>query len=152
MGQAIPAVMAISTIISTAVAGYTAVKQYGAAEDAERIAEQNAEMKRLETEEEARRLEKNQEREVSRARARAMASGIDPESKSYQLLIEDITTTHKEELDWLKKSGFSQAEILEEQGEYASAQAKTAAYGTVSNIFGSVPTAYERGQTAGWWR
>lgn len=152
MGQAIPAVMAIATIVSAGVAAYSAYEQYGAAADAKKIAERNADRKRLETDEEARRVGKNQERELSRARARAMASGIDPESESYLLLVEDIATTQKEELDWLIKSGYSQADVLEEQGQVASAQAKAGAYSTVSDIFGSAPSAYERGQTAGWWR
>lgn len=152
MAEAAPAIMAISAIIGAGTAAYSAYSQAEAAEDAKKIGEQNAALARAETEEEARRLEKEQERTAGLARARAFASGVDPESMSTQLFLEDLETTQREELDWLRRSGYSRADIAEEQGELARAKGMAGAYASAGDVFASAPAIYESGQKAEWWK
>lgn len=151
MAQAAPAIMAVSAIIGAGTAVYSAYSQAQAAEDAKRIGEQNAALARAETEEEARRLEKQQERSTGLARARAFASGVDPNSASINLFLEDMEQTQEEELDWLKRSGYSRADILEEQGEFASNAATTAMWGSIGKAASYAPDIYSGGKKAEWW-
>ena len=147
--------LGIATVIS-AIAGigaslYSASQQFEAGDEAERIAERNAAMKRAETEEEARRLEDEQEFEEGLAKARAFASGIDPTSGSVAGFLREIEDRNRSELMWLKRTGESEAISLKEQGDFAKEAARTSGFSSIGEAFSFMPDFVEGGRMAKWW-
>ena len=145
------AVMAISAIIGAATAGYTAYEQKVAADDAERIAKKNAELAEQETEEQARRLEKQQSRERSLAKAKAAASGVDITSGSTASYLAELEDWQKDELSWLVKTGKYAGQQYKDQGRLAKQQGYAQAWGSLGQMFSYTPDIYNSGQKAKWW-
>ena len=115
----VPEVIAgVGLLISAASAGYSIYSSEKAAKEAEDIADANAAREAAEAEEMAQRAEKEAAREESLARAKAFASGVGGESTD--LYLKDLTTTNRREIDWIRKSGASKADITRSEG---SAQA-----------------------------
>ena len=151
MGEAAPAIMAISAVIGAATAGYSAYQQHAAAEDVEKIAKKNAELAEQEAEEQARRLEKQQARELSMAKAKAAASGVDITSGSISDYLTEMEDWQKEELDWIRTTGRTSGQSYRDQGRIASQSAKTGAWQSLGQMFSYGPGIYEGGQKAKWW-
>ena len=135
--QALPIVVAV---VSAAATVYSVVQQKEAADEAADIAAQNAARQQAAAEESARRKEKQHKRTQSLARARAFASGAGGESQAAYL--EEMKLTHQAEVDWIRKSGASQAEITMAEGELARTQGYA---GAVSTFAQGVGQQYE------WW-
>lgn len=125
MAEAMPVIIGISSILGT---GYSIYSNIQAANEAEDIAEANADRIAAETEEQARRLEKEKARELAMGRARAYASGFTGEGSS-QLVLEDLERTRTEEIEWLKRSGASRANIALMEGSTAKKQGYAQAIG-----------------------
>ena len=150
MGAAAAPIAAIGTIISAASTAYGMYQQYKAADEAKDIADKNAKMAKMETEEQARRLEKQQEQQSARARAAAAASGVEMTGTVSEYLLE-LESEQQEQLDWLRKAGYSRARILKEQGDFAAQQAYQGMWSSAANLFSQAPGIYKAGQTAKWW-
>ena len=150
MANAAPAIMAITAVIGAGTAAYSAKQQFDAADDAEKIAKKNAELSELETEEEARRLERSQERVSDLAKAKAAASGVGGET--VDLYLADIEDTQAEELNWLKRTGARRADILRDEGEIAKSQGRAGAFGSIGEGFSYAPSIYSGGRKAKWWK
>lgn len=140
MAQAIPVITAVVGVISAASTIYSVVQQKEAADEARDIAEQNAARQLAEAEESARRKEKQHARTQSLARARAFASGVG--GVSQEMYLEDLMTTHKEEVDWIRKSGQSQAQITLSEGKLAQS---TGYAGSIETLGSGI------GQQYDWW-
>ena len=156
MAQAVAVATVVSAVVGVATTLQQMSAQKAAAGDAKDIAEYNARQKELETEEQARRLEKEQSKAEATARARAYASGVDPESKTLLDVLEDQKKTHDEELDWLVKSGYSQAKAEKWRGQAESDRLSASATATlgkgVGDLFAGAGSIYSSGQQAKWWK
>lgn len=122
MGQAAPFIMIALTAASTI---YSYETQRKAANEAEDIAEMNAANAELEAQEQARRLAENQRRVRAEAAALAGASGASAGFGTYLTEMEEV---HGEELEWLRKAGIRQAEIIKKGGAQAYQQGMAGAY------------------------
>lgn len=119
----LPAIVAVvMMVVSLATTAYSMHAQAQAADEAEKIAERNANRIEQEAEETARRAGKAASRTESLARARMFASGAI--GLSQEEYIEGMAETHQEEIDWIIKSGASQADIVRRQGSLAASQAE----------------------------
>ena len=144
-------ITAISAIIGAGTAAYSAYQQFEAADKAEEIAKKEDDLAKLETEEQARRLEKRQARAAGLLRAQAAASGLDPDSTTLELYEQEFLSTQQEELDWLRRTGYRRAENIREQGEFAKASGQQAGFGSIGQMFSYAPDIYEGGRKAKWW-
>jgi len=155
MAQAVAVGTILTAVIGAGVAIKSAQAQKAAAADAKKIGKQNASLAIAETEEQARRLKYNQSKEQAMTRARAYASGIDPESDTVKLVLAEQKKVNQEELDWLIASGYSRASIFKGEGQTASDVAKAAAnqsYGqAATSLLGAVGPTYKAGRQAQWW-
>jgi hypothetical protein len=151
MATAAPAIMAITAVIGAATAGYSAYQQHQAAGDAEKIAKRNAELAEQEAEEQARRIEKQQSRDLSLAKAKAAASGVDITSGSVSSYLMELEDWQKEELDWIKSTGKTSGQSYRDQGRLASQSAKSGSWQSLGQMFSYGPSIFESGQKAKWW-
>lgn len=105
----------IAVAVAAAGAAYSAYSAHEAAAEQKKIAAQNAARIKAENEEALRRLKKQQASNLSEARARAAASGMDTSGtqKSY---LDEMADAFKSETDWLRSSGASQAAITQREG------------------------------------
>ena len=153
MAQALPAIAAISAVVGAGAAVYSGIEQAKAAEEAEKIAEKNAQMMEAETAEQAKRLAKEQDRTEGLTRAMAAASGVGGESQ--QAMIEDMERTHAGELAWMKKAGASRASITRQEGGMMAQQGRAAAMGTMASgaaqMGGAMSGLHKTGVQQGWW-
>ena len=118
MAAAVPIAVAV---IGAAVSVYTGVKQREAAKEQEDIAKRNAEREQAEAEEMARRERKRADYEESLDRARAAASGIDVDkSKSNVIYMNERKKANRDQIDWIRKSGASRADIIKREGRLAA--------------------------------
>jgi len=144
------AMVAISAA-GTAYSIYSGMEAKDAADrqaaEQERLARENAAAIEAETAENARRLSMQQAEREGMAMAKAAASGVKTSGSTGDYL-SDMSTEHKRELDWLKKSGASQAGIAKQSG-YTQAQGTRNAGQQALNqgIAGGIKTA---GSTMGW--
>ncbi len=152
MAQAAPVITAISAIATAGAAVYSGFRQLDAGDDAREISEREAELARAETEEEARRLEKAQERQESLAKARAAASGVRSDTGSVALFLKELGDENTRQLDWLRRTGLRRAKLIEEGGEFARYQARSRAFSSFGQAFGALPKFAEAGSKAGWWK
>lgn len=147
------AITTIAAIASATIAAGAAAQQYRAgqkaAKSAKSIAAQNADRAKMESAEAARRLKGQQEANMSEARARAAASGIQGGGSQGQFL-DTMESGYKKELDWLKKSGASAEAIELRKGELAagsaSSSAMAGAIGSISSGTQSTFQWYQAGQ------
>lgn len=143
--EAIAAATAISALVGAGATVYSAYQKGQAAEEAEKIAEKNAQRTELETEEAARRLERQQERNQSLAKARAAASGAG--GASVDTYLDDMEAEDERQLNWLKKSGASQAEIQRWEGR---ATAKAGRAGAIAGMIGGAADMFSAGTQFDW--
>jgi len=148
-------------IISAAGAGYSIY----AGERAEDVADkraaemeaqgrENAKLIEAETQEQARRVSAQQREAESMALAKAAASGVQV-SGSTKDYLSDMSTENKRQLDWLKKSGKSKANLAR-SGAYVSASGvresgTQAKYGGYSDAVKTAGTTIAKGADEGWW-
>lgn len=141
MAQAVPV---LTLVLSAASAGYSIYNSERAAKEAERMGEKNARAIEAETEEAARRAAKDAKRSEARARAAAATLGLGGES--VDLYLKDLANTNKEQVDWMKKSGKSRADIAREGGQAAATEAHMTSANTLfsgtNSMFSTWYTAY----------
>lgn len=116
--------------VGMAASGYNAYSQYQSGKQAEDIANMNASNMRRETEEEARRLERQQKMNQASMRARAAASGIKLDGSS-ALYIDEQKKEDKRQLDWMKEAGENRALLTQVEGSYNRRNAEYSSYGTL---------------------
>ena len=117
------------------------------------IANENAARIKSETAESARRLKGQQAMNLSEAKARSAASGVRSTTGSQGQFVEGLGSSFASELAWLKKSGASKAQIEARSGDYAVAQAKAGAAGTMAAGVGQAGSLLGSGASsaANWW-
>lgn len=143
MAFAVPIVVGIAT---AAMSVYQGMKMQDAADEQEDIAKRNAEREQREAEEAVRREKKEFQAEESLDRARAAASGIDVDkSKSTVLFMAEKRKSHQEEIDWMKSSAASRADIIKREGRLAADQTRAEAWGHFANAVGSAGKAASAG-------
>ena len=134
---------AITALIGAGAQFYSSMQQAEAAEEGERIAEKNAQRAELETEEQARRLKAQQEKNQSLARARAAASGAGGES--IDTYLEDMEDEDYRQLDWLRRSGYNRSQIMRDEGRMygraGRARATAGMFSAGADIFGAAAKA-----------
>lgn len=133
--------------VSAAMAVVGAVGQMKAAKQAGKIGEMNAANIQAETAESAYRLHQDQQRTESMMRARMAASGAKMESGSFQLYADAMKEAHARDLDWLRRSGASQASMARYEGKTAKSSGMWQAAGSMAK---GVSGLYEYG-SANWW-
>ena len=143
---------AVGLVISAMTTAYSAYEQHKSADEAKDIADKNAKFAKMETDEQAKRLEKQQARQQSRALAAAAASGVDLEGTP-QAYLDELEDVQQEELDWLRKTGYRRAAVLKEQGDFAAQQAYQGAISSMASLFGQSYGIYEAGANpkVNWW-
>lgn len=104
----------VVAVIGVLLTAYSVYQQDRARDKAEDAAEMNAQFKREETAEQARRLRKAHAQKESMAHASAYATGFFGES--FEIYLEEMETAHREQVSWLERAGEMQAEILEMGG------------------------------------
>ncbi len=124
--------MLATAVIGAGTAGYTAYQQH-------KMGQENKQLEMEETDEQASRLERQQEINLKRGRAAAGASGTRPGTGSQQTYLSDVAKQQESELAWLRKSGVSRAGML---GDKATA----AAVGTAGRGLASAGKSYGE-----WW-
>ena len=133
----VPEAIAIGGLILSAVGtGYGIYSSEQAAKEAEGIAEDNARREAMEAEEMAQRAEKEAAREESLSRARAAASGVGGESTD--LYQEDLAKTNQREIDWIRRSGASRADITRREGQQTASSYRSAGISQGIKGIGSV--------------
>ena len=150
----------IATVFSifSAVQGHqasqeAASQQEAAAAEAEKLAEANAVASEAETQESMRRTRRQHAASAASARAKAGASGI--EGGSMEDAIANMISEHGTQLDWMKKSGASQADIIRKGGKLTGMQGRAQAESTrargTTDLLKSGQTVYSSGKKADWW-
>ena len=158
--------MAVTTalaVASFAIGAFGAAKSYSeskkaakgqrrAGEEARGIAAENAKRIEAETAESARRLKGQQDSNLSEAKARAAASGVNMRG-SQGGFISNLASSYQQERDWLKKSGASKATIERRTGDYAVLQAKAGSAATMATGIGQAGSMLGQGSqsAANWW-
>lgn len=122
-----------------AVGAISAVGKIQGAKQAKQIGQYNAQMTMAETNEAARRLANDQKRTEATMRARAAASGASVESKSFQLYADSMRDAHRRDMEWLRISGRSHADLAKWEAGHAATQGYLGAFG---DIIGGI---------GGWW-
>lgn len=133
----------VGLAISAVSAGYSIYQSEQAAQEAEDIADANARREAMEAEEMAQRAEKDAAREESLARARAFASGVGGESQ--EIYLDDLHASNKREIDWIRRSGASRADLTRKEGRVSASQHRRKGTAAAIGGFGSMV-----GQAADW--
>jgi hypothetical protein len=127
--------------------------QERAAIAAEDLGRQNAAAAESELQETMRRTKRDQSAKEGTARARAAASGI--KGGSMTDAITGLITEHGRQLDWMKRSGKAQQEIILAGGAGAAAVGRSAASATrakgTAGLLKDTGDVYSSGKQAGWW-
>ena len=148
--QAVYAVVSIiAAIIGAASSAYAANEQRKAAQMAEAIADDNARLSKMETEQTIRNLKQDQEAQQSLALARAAASGV--EGYSVDSYMEQLKATGLEELEWLEAVGATRYRAAKASGQFAAAQARAGAWGSLGDAAQYSASAYSTGYKADFW-
>ena len=123
--------------VTLAATAYSAYSQYEAGQEAERLAEENAQRELEMAEEEAFRRQEEMDRQASEVRARTAAAGFEMRGtpEHYLAGLEDIAES---EIAWIRKSGESRAKAAIYEGELASQQATAGVFGTITQGIGSL--------------
>lgn len=121
-----------------------AAQQAAAAEESRRIGDRNAARIEAETKEKARRESLAAKERQGLTRARQAASG-GAASGSNVVYLDEMIETDEKNIDWLRKSGASQADIARREGNYnylsgmaSSTSTRAAATGSKFGAFGSL--------------
>jgi hypothetical protein len=109
----------IAAVTTVAASAYGAYSSHAASKDAKKLGKMNAEQTAMETQEGLRRLQITQRQSLGEAKANSAASGIS-EGGSSSSYIQELGDNYKQELDWLSKSGASQAAIERASGKAES--------------------------------
>lgn len=137
---------AVSFITQMSAAG----DQKAIAAQQEELAIKNAANIEAEGREEARRLGLEQEQAEGLTRAKIAASGATAEGSTGSYM-DNMAKEHEKEMDWLKKSTASQADIAKSSGSITAqttlAKASATEMGAVTSVFGDVSSI---GKSAGW--
>jgi hypothetical protein len=152
-----PAVMVAMSVVS----GLMSIKQgmdakkdaKAAAAEQERIARENAAFKEAETVEQARRMQEEEDSAAAKRRAMAASTGIaTDQASSLDIFMGAQEDKFSKELDWLRKSGASQADIINKQGSLAAnitrSQGEQAKWQGISSGIGSVASGVSTGYKA----
>jgi hypothetical protein len=140
MAQAIPIILLAA---SAAISYKSYSDQKKAAKNAEKIGMMNAAATEAEAAEQARRLKENQMRVLAETSALSAASGV--AGGSQDIYLSDMAESQMSELNWVKKSGASRAEIERLSGQYQKKQGEAAALGTLSTAVQKTGSAYSAG-------
>ena len=122
----------VALIATVAATAFSAYQQYEGAKDAEQLAKEQADRQKAEAEEMARRAEKDASRQESLARARAAASGIGA-GGSTALYMSELEKTQREEIDWIRRAGASQARLTRKEGRWAYRRGMAGAVSTAAS-------------------
>lgn len=128
MAAAIPFIPLITGAMSAISMFMGAGKEKG-------VGEANAANIQMETDEAARRLEDQQQANVSIASARAAASGLKPGIGSQNLFVATLKSEQNKELSFLKRSGASRAEIARVEADARASAGKGKAFGSLMSGF-----------------
>ena len=123
--------------IPIAIAAFGAMQQMKAAKAEKKIGEENAALRRRETEISAGRLEDVQRLNVSSAKAKAAASGVRSDVGSQALFIDTLKRKQDQELAELKEAGASQAEIEARIGSAKASAGFGSAFSSLAGAFSS---------------
>ena len=111
--------------------------------DAKKQAKANARLEEQQTIEEARRMAKQQKRNLAMARAMSAAGGVRGETVSGYLT--EMKEEQTAQLEWLKKAGASRASMYRSQGNLALTQGLAGAASTAAS-------AVSAGVKSNWWQ
>lgn len=115
---------ATAAVVTAVVAVYSANESRKTAKEQKKAARRNEDFIRKEAEEEARRLEKAQKMQLAEAEARVGATGLKM-SGSQLDYVEEMKKEQNAQLDWLKKSGATRAEIAGIRGNIEASASRT---------------------------
>lgn len=124
-------VMIAMMVMSAAMTAYGAHQQYEAGKEAKKIADENARREEEVAGEEARRRENQLDKDMSEAKARIYASGLDMGGSS-EMYMQDLRDTGAEEVAWIHKSGRLRADTMRAEGKLARSQARAGAFQTLA--------------------
>lgn len=122
-------VAAVAMMVSSLV-GF--VSSMSAADDQEDLARQNAANEAAEAEEALRQEQEANRQEEALNRARAAASGIDPDVGSSRWFQEDQKRQNRLREDWIIRSGRSRSKIAHETGMTQAKATRVKGYGHIA--------------------
>jgi hypothetical protein len=126
----------ISAVVVAAIGvGYGVYSTESARSDAKDISRANAAAAAAQTAEEAKRLEAENARIESLARARASASGVGGVSSNIYLTA--LEKSGREEVDWLKEVGVSAYARALSEGEVAASKARASSVAGAGKLVGA---------------
>ena len=132
-------------IFLTIASGLMQYQQGQRAADAqEAIARENARRKALETEEAIRRQRAEADKQEAQARARAAASGVTVSGSISEYLMA-MEEANADKIAWLRKAGYSQADIIEKEGSLQADITRTNALGSLVGTAGSAYNIWKMG-------
>lgn len=134
-------------VLTAATTAYGIYQQQEAQEESEAIADANAARIEAEAQETARRAEKTAQAERSTARARAAASGV--VGLSTYLHLDEMEKEQNRQIDWIRKSGASQADITTRE---AKATRSTTRAAQAQTIMSGAKDAYDWGSGVNWFK
>jgi hypothetical protein len=121
---------------SLAMTGASMLSSRSAAGDVKDEARRKAEMEAATTSEKLKRLEEENRRKESLARARAAASGVG--GASTEIYIGALEKAGREEMDWLKEVGASSYQSALAEGRNAYTDAMTGFWGSAGKAAGAI--------------
>jgi hypothetical protein len=148
MGTAMPAIYAISAMLSTAMAVKGAIDQKKAADEAKDLANKNAKYAKMEAEEMARRAEANANRMESKAKAQLAAKG--GEGGSGSIYLSELAKVNTDEIAWIRKAGASRASIEKQSGKVGYYQGIAGMWSSLGSAVGSAAGAAGRVADMNW--
>lgn len=135
----------ISVAAAAASAAYSSYESHEAKKDAREAAKEalalselNASAAEQENQEAMRREERQQESDESLARAKAAASGVDIDDGSVGGYLQDMKAENELQLDWMKRSGLMNVDIIRRGGMAAYNQGKATAKAHQRRALGSI--------------
>ena len=149
----------ILPLLSGAMSIYSGMQQKksadAAADEQRRMGEKNAANIESETLEQKRRADQSADEQMAQSRAKAGASGVKTAGSSFDIFMGGEEDKYQSNIDWLLKSGQSQAELARGSASSSArtteSQGEAALYGGIGDSFSSLGTGYSAGKTKGWW-
>ena len=150
MGSAVAIIGAVYSIYS----GMQEKKaSKAAAKEQEAMAARNAALSEAETREEAARMQQAKDEQMAKSRAKAAASGVQT-GGSMDIFMGAQDDKLRGEIDWLKKSGSSRADLIRQGGAFAASQTRqqgsTALASGIAGAIGGLGSAYDSGKFDSW--
>jgi len=147
----------VASIVSQSkAAAEQAEMQAKMAEEAAALGAKNRALIEQETAEALRRTELAQRKQSSQAKALAAASGFVSDTGSFDLYMTELEQEQQAELEWIKRSGASKADISAQQTQYNVQQIKSQPTtrvewgGALGSIVGGIQQGVGVGQDQGW--